>query len=219
LIADAAYYAAFSDSSGANPAIPRTSRHALLAHYWRTGSPLLFETEDETVEFLGQPVPKFHHLSLASIVDALQDISSRQKWLKALAREMKRREHIDPRSEELATAFGQFTQVIVDYLAATGQKQRDEVLQEQRRFFKQTRLIQRGSDTILVLGAGISTFGIVKGILQGSPDLTSLVTLVVSTSAKLALREARKHLETRRPSYGSTIPMTRTFTPRGERYG
>jgi hypothetical protein len=122
-------------------------------------------------------------------------------------------------AEDLATAFGQFSHVIFEYLSSAGTKQRESVLQKERKFFRQMRALQVGSDLILVLGAGFTTFQIVQGVLRGDPNLTSLVTLVLSTGAKLGIRHASRQAESRRPTYGSTIPQGAAFTLKGTRHG
>jgi hypothetical protein len=219
LISDAAYYAAFADASGANPAIPRLARPALLPHYSSGPSPFLFTPENEAIEVFDKPIPNLRHLGIAKIINDLADTPSRERWLCALSNHMAESDHVDPMAEDLATPFGQFSHVIFEYLSSTGPKQRESVLEKERRFFRQMRVLQLGSDLILVLGAGLTTFQIVQGVLRGDPNLTSLVTLVLSTGAKLGIRRASKYAESRRPTYGSTIPQGAAFTLKGTRRG
>jgi hypothetical protein len=212
LIADAAYYSAFTDRSGANPALPRPSRAALLPLYSFGPSPFLFTPEDEPIEVFEKPIPDFSHLSFASIVDDLKDTPTRKKWLDVLKCHLESTDYIDPMAEDLATAFGQFTHVLVEYLRSAREKRRQEILKKEKRFFKQMRGYQIGSDFILVLGAGITTFEMVQGVMRGDPNLTSLASLVISTGAKLSIRSAVRQAESHRPTYGSTIPCLPTFT-------
>lgn len=219
LIADAAYYAAFADSADVNPAVPRASHYALLTHYWPTGSPILFEQDDETFKVLGYPIPDFSHIPLFTIIDDLRDVPSRKKWLKTLSNQIKNKETIDPLSDELHTSFGQFTRVIVEYLKASGLNQRKAILKEERRFFIQNRLTRISADVLSICGVGISSLGFLQGLSQGSPSITNLVSLFLIPGTRLLISKAQKRTEAHRPTYGSIIPMARTFTPRGERFG
>jgi len=219
ILADAAYYVAFADATSSNPAIPTAARNALLVHYWRTGSPLIFDEEEQTIEVIGGSLPDFSFLPIPQVLDDLRDTPQRQKWLRTLKNAIAKGKDIDPLAQDLVTAFGEWTQLVVEYFSAAGQKQREALLIKQRKFFKQTRTVQVGSDIMLLLGVGISAYSVTQDFTQGGPSLTSLVSLLLTTGIKLGLYEAKKHLEQHKPIYGSTIPMTKTFTPIGERFG
>jgi len=219
IIADAAYYAAFTDATKSNPAIPHAVKDALLAHYWHTGSPLIFEQEKQTVEVIGEKLPDFGHLSLPEVINDLRNIPLRKQWLKALQNAIRKDPQIDPMAQKLKSTFTEWTHFLVDYFSTIGPKKRETLIKKQRWFFKQTQMVQVASDVILLLGAGISTYYDIQNILQGKPSLTSLISLLLFTGIKLGLRESKKRIERSKPTYGSIIPMTKTFTPKGEHFG
>jgi hypothetical protein len=122
--------------------------------------------------------------------------------------------YLDIADDEVWSQLGQFTEFFIKYLSANGPFQRRRLLEVERQFKVKTDFLKIGSRIFFLAGVVSSVAELTQSgfPLVGVSFLTSLVT------AELLINKAESTLEKVRPTYGSVIPVSRTFTIKGERY-
>jgi hypothetical protein len=211
LLADAAYYANFADTFNVNPAVPSSSAIAIISYYSGANGPMLFSPGEERI--LGTDLPDLSGMSIADVIGDLRENSLRTDWLKTLNGGMKKG-YIDLSSREVYSSMEAWSAFLTSYLSAEGVQQRKDIVAKQRRFSLFTHGLRIGEQMLSVAGVVISA----ADVMQGGFTIGAVSLFAGVTGTDLALRFVRAHAQKLRPVRGSAVPLSRTFTVRGQRY-
>lgn len=212
-IADAAYYVILADVFNANPAIPDITALAVISYYHGGGPDVPFIYSPGRERIISTTLPDLSSLSLASVVEELRDHPKRIEWLKT-RREKLQQGYLDIADDEVWSRLGQWTEFFLKYVSISGPFQRRRLLAEERQFKIKTDLLKIGSRLLFLAGVVSS----VAELAQSGFPLIGVSFLTSSVTAELLIKKVESTLEKARPTYGSVIPVTKTFTVKGERY-
>lgn len=214
-IADAAYYVSLAESLATNPAVPDPTAKAVIAHYHGAGTDVPFLYSPGRERIIGAPLPDLSYVSLATVVEELQDNPRRKEWLRVNQKKLQEG-HLDLHDQEVWNALNDWSDLLRKHLSSSP-AQRQRLAESEHQMKLRTQVVKLGSRLLFVVGVVSS----VAEVAQAGFPVLGLSFVSATLVAELALDHLdRKIKEQRQQTYGaggSVIPVTSTFTPRPER--